>query len=96
MSNNMIEKVARVLLAHDPNMQALKRINSKHYDSTMDDEWVNLIPEARAAIEAMMEPTFEIIQAGMNTKDNGDGQLHRRKWRAMIQAALADAGEKQG
>lgn len=61
--DSMVERVARVLLAHDPNMQALKRINSKHYDSTMDDEWVNLIPEAKAAINAMTEPTP--VEAGL-------------------------------
>lgn len=35
------------------------------------------------------EPTARMCMAGANERDNGDGGLHRRKYRAMIEASNA-------
>ena len=84
--DSMVERVAKAICAAETGGPFEGGV-WEEYSTGQHKEWREA---ARAAIEAMMEPTFEIIQAGMNTKDNGDGQLHRRKWRAMIQAALSD------
>lgn len=47
---------------------------------------------AAAAIKAMREPSFPMIQAMFNTTDDGSGQLHERKWKAAIDAALVGEG----
>ncbi|WIA54360.1 hypothetical protein N6H05_14935 [Sphingobium sp. WTD-1] len=43
---------------------------------------------AAAAIKAMREPTFPMVKAMFNTKDDGGGSLHERKWQSAIDAAL--------
>ena len=85
--SEMIERMAKAI-AEDRGYEWDDR-------SRIERDWKEWWREAaRAAIEAMMEPTFEILRAGMNTTDNGDGQLHRRKWQAMLQAALQ--GDQEG
>ena len=51
---------------------------------------------ARAAIEAMREPPSAVWIAMMNTKDDGGGDLHYRKWQAAIDAALSDQRAREG
>ena len=48
------------------------------------------LKQARAAIEAMREPPAAVWIAMMNTKDDGTGELHFRKWKAAITAALGE------
>ena len=47
---------------------------------------------AAAAIKAMREPSFPMVKAMLNTKDDGAGSLHERKWKAAIDAALVGEG----
>ena len=53
--------------------------------------------KAKAALAAIQEthaivprePSAKMCVAGANERENGDGQLHRRKWQAMIAASDA-------
>jgi hypothetical protein len=49
-----------------------------------------LMIDARAVLQAIREPTARMVVAGAKQQDNGDGYLHRRKWMAMIDAALEE------
>ena len=70
MTESMIERVARAI-----------------YDEAADKPYAtDLEPIARAAIEAMREPTREMLAAGMNE----EGVDLLSEWRAMIDAALKD------
>ena len=42
--------------------------------------------EARGFAFVPREPTARMVIAGANERDNGDGELHARKWRAMLDA----------
>lgn len=55
-------------------------------------EWRRLFAErvTLAVIKAVREPSPEVLIAGINTTDNGDGRLHGRKWRAMVDALLVE------
>lgn len=44
----------------------------------------------RAVLESVRDPTARMVVAGGLEVENGDGELHARKWRAMIDAALAE------
>jgi len=44
----------------------------------------------RAVLTAIREPSIAVVMAGANEVENGDGELHRRKWQAMIDAILRD------
>ena len=44
--------------------------------------------EARAAIEAMREPTTEMLHASTMQVPTWDNEASKRKWQAMIEAAL--------
>lgn len=64
-------------------------------------EWDDLDEEARAErkkqvcaiLTAIREPSIAVVMAGANEVENGDGELHRRKWQAMIGAALSEKPE---
>jgi len=62
-----------------------RAIAEQNHGSTWD-EWID---EARAAIEAMREPTEAMINAGDRTDHDVEATM---VWRAMIDEAL---GEKQ-
>lgn len=57
-------------------------------DDWTDDDWTDRfnvwIPKARAAIEAMREPTDAMVQAGIDEGDHKPGNWYP----AMIEAAL--------
>ena len=74
--SGMVERIARAIYAVGPGYLDEGRIS---------DEVL-----ARAAIEAMREPTPEMIKAWGNTPNIGMNweDYARDKWRAMIQAAL--------
>lgn len=55
-----------------------------------EDDWRFLVPAVRAVLTAIREPSIDIIMAGSKQVENGDGELHRRKWQAMIDAALSE------
>jgi hypothetical protein len=57
-------------------------------DDLVERNWRECIPEARAAIQAMREPTLEMVEAGQIkfcTKEQT-----RRLWAAMIDEALKE------
>jgi len=89
---SMVERVARAIA--DP---ILKEFDGFRLDKEV--EWdklpeardqATLLRIARAAIEAMREPPAAVWIAMMNTKDDGTGELHFRKWKAAITAALGE------
>jgi uncharacterized protein YaiI (UPF0178 family) len=76
---NMVERVARAMAANPP---------GEWYEER-DGKTIlarDLMPTARAAIEAMREPTEAMIEARFRTLGNG-GQS---EWQAMIDAALKE------
>lgn len=76
MAESMVERVARALHA---------RKYGEWYDGpcTMTDSQRECLASARAAIEAMREPTRDMIARGSWHRDN-----ERLFWQAMIDAAL--------
>ncbi len=75
---NMLERVARGIcesLGHDPDCNSLGR-----------PEWPSYLSVARAAIEAMREPTEEMAKAGGKARRQWDKSV----WQAMISAALSE------
>ena len=88
--SEMVERVARAIcLASD-----WGKAHPEHVDKT----WPAWEPEARAAIEAMREPTIKMASQGLKewqcATDTGDldTDAHDMEliWKAMIQAALGD------
>jgi hypothetical protein len=73
MTDDMIERVARAIF-----------IAAKENSSA---SWEGHIPEARAAIAAMREPTEEMMLAGERADEPLDSPAYTT-WRAMIDAAL--------
>jgi hypothetical protein len=85
----MIERVARAMTEDFVNDQLDNiEINPRRY---ADDNWKSYASMARAAIEAMREPTDEMVDAGriarMNVAGGYDGPSG---WEAMIDAALKE------
>ena len=79
---SMVEKVARAILnAHAGDIPV--------HDA--DLQWSWWIEEARAAIEAMREPTPEMIDAGRFRYTLADETVEK-SWGYMIQAALEGEG----
>lgn len=50
---------------------------------------------ARAAIEAMREPSEAIVDAAIRATSDGRGNRQRRLWEAMIDAALAETNHEE-
>lgn len=73
MTESMIERVARALC--DEN-------------KPFDMSWESFIPEARAAILAMREPTDLMIEAADGPWCDDDRPSPEHEYRAMIDAAL--------
>ena len=95
----MIERVARALCKarlRDPDEELTILTGPKGGSS--QPRWMFHVSEARAAIEAMREPTSPMVEIGgirphewekvETVQDTYD--LARRKWREQIDAALAD------
>ena len=93
MEDTMIERVARAISGHfgpvfddlpkDRKAQRLSIRQGDAYCDTQDD----MLEAARAAIEAMREPTERMVQAGWAT--NGyRGDMTKAEWSAMIDVAL--------
>ena len=80
---NMVEKVARAMA-----LVIVKRYSDKNKDSSPNIEyWLNeaRYDEARAAIEAMREPTEEMIELFRYTASD---EYILRCWSSSIDAAL--------
>lgn len=88
---NMIERVAR-------SIWNIRRKEEDRCDMELEDMSPShsVWAEARAAIEAMREPTAEMVSAGNKSKPYNltgwhEGDVHpvcQRSWPAMIDAAL--------
>jgi hypothetical protein len=78
--NEMIERVARAIAADNENWP---------YDRRPWSEQRYLLERARAAIEAMREPT-EAMKAAAKPFRKGVGEEPGGLWHAMIDAALQD------
>lgn len=77
MKETMVERVDRVIREKVFEVYDIKLLNSPG-------------ELGRASIEAMLEPPACVWVAMINTKDNGEGDLHYRKWQAGIDAALGE------
>jgi hypothetical protein len=80
----IVERVARAIC------RATYRssVNASEIDEVVNAYWADWIPEARASILAMREPTLEMVEAGRIkycTKEQT-----RRLWAAMIDEALRE------
>ena len=80
MTDSMIERVARALCRHE-GLPENTRLDGRPM-------WADFVPEARAAIAAMREPTKAMIAAGLRYDILSGAD---RMWPDMIDAAL-DAG----
>lgn len=82
--SEMVERVARALAYHNYNTE---------------DVWESHISDARATIQAMREPTEEMISAsyedGATWSDMARGYV-ADEWRRMIDAALKDHSNPVG
>ncbi|MGN6290368.1 MAG: hypothetical protein ACTHNA_14030 [Sphingopyxis terrae] len=87
---DMLERAARVLaedaydrqhcgLPTEPSREQFVSVMEASYRAT-----------ARAILTAIREPSIAVVMAGANEVENGDGELHRRKWQAMIDAIIGD------
>lgn len=96
--SEMVERVARRIcraaimgvrtIEGEPNLA-----ESGMLDRLVEDKWEAYAPIARAAIEAMREPTNEMIAAGYDEEKVGygpDGVPAELVWEAMIDAALGE------
>lgn len=92
MSNDMIERVAK----------ALSTFDESNFPKFVKSDWEKLTPlarsayrrRARAAIEAMREPTRMMIDAGASGCGEDSINVAMGAWDAMIDAALAE-GESE-
>lgn len=98
VGSGMVEVVARAL-ARTAARRLDVRDNGFFYkkwpggvDEYVGANWLDYESDARAAIEAMREPTVRMVQAGWAV--NGyRGDMTSAEWSAMIDAALAE-GER--
>lgn len=75
----MIEKVARVLCERDPEA------------ALSGADWRGYADDARAAIEAMREPTWPMEESGWESYPKvGEFPVPAELWEAMIDRALKD------
>ena len=82
--SEMIERVARALAIAD----------GMHPEAVSNGEdavpvWTLYVDDARAAIEAMREPTDVMVDAGYAVTVDDETEV----WQAMIDAALSQKGE---
>jgi hypothetical protein len=85
MIDNMIERCARAMIEAEPRDDPGFRISG--CSDLSDNEWRDL---ARAAIEAMREPTRVMEIAGIEQSHDDTPRDVTNTWRAMLDAALAD------
>lgn len=89
MRDNMIERVARYICkaSYQDNVAP----EGGDVQAHVDGMWVAWIDEARELLELMREPTDLMVDAGLDTDPDEDGDLTPRDiWPAMINAALRE------
>ena len=87
--SEMIEKVARAIAAEDIHLAAafsgVGSVNAQHYERKIAFQM------ARAAIEAMREPTEAMIDKGAVAEGDGNLAVEAQNiWQAMIDGALGE------
>ena len=89
--SEMIERVAReicITSGHAPDALDPRTFGP---DNLLRPQWMNFVEQARAAIAAMREPTYEMVKSGV-MKRLGVGtaaDLVEAEWRAMIDQSLS-------
>lgn len=99
----MVERVARAICRVDLIAIAMEEnisLSPNGLDASLDKEWRKAIPNARAAIEAIREPTQTMVKHGEDAIELSDGAgvtyefLSRDEigeiWQSMIDAALKE------
>ena len=77
---NMVEKVAKAILVRVPSGYGMTEAEADEY--------------ARAAIEAMMEPTSWMFNEAVQIAEDQDGNVSGYEyWQRMIDAALKEEGQ---
>lgn len=88
--SDMVERVARALCRH----AGAGHFKGRDLDAYVEIYWRGHASGARAAVEAMRNPTDKMICASLDDHDKRSGrQSITECWNSMIDAALA--GEKQ-
>jgi len=59
-------------------------------ESYPEESWRAFIPAARAALEALMEPSYRMKQAMTMVVPTWEDSISRAKWQAGIKAALEE------
>lgn len=88
----MVVTVARAILKsrfYDPEPKAYDNMDDFWRSIYRNDHWMEAEWEARAAIEAMMEPPDEILLVRLG----GSLKLKRAIWQAMLRNALVNRKE---
>lgn len=81
----MVERVARVLLAVSSGMPIMREEQTHSGRAWIDERWHMMTDFARAAISAMRKPTDAMLAVA-----DGFGEYGREPWPEMIDAALND------
>ena len=87
----MIERVAReicVTSGHVPDALDPRTFGA---DNSLRPQWMNFVEQARAAIAAMREPTYEMVKSGVMRRlgIGSAAELVEAEWQAMIDEALS-------
>lgn len=100
-SESMVERVAMAicravfLQAVGSELRECVDLKSTAFDRALEREWCKCIPEARAAIEAMREPTAKMERAGNDAVVAvfAADEFALTAWQAMIDDALGEQDE---
>lgn len=85
--SEMIERVARAMaVAFEANEDEFASCDDL-VDACLGGDF-DLYNIARAAIEAMREPTDEMLRASFRANTDPEIKLHKQRWQAMIDEAL--------
>lgn len=92
MTETMIERVARSLCARHYRDRYGKPSSDPHVQMNVDGNWHLFSEDARAAIEAMREPTDIMQSAGCQAIYHSDRDWRANAaYRAMLDAALGES-----
>jgi hypothetical protein len=92
--SEMIERVARAIFNEELVREGKPPLSDKSWDGVRRIFPIMLIPQARAAIEAMREYSNEMYVAAASVSSASDQDIINI-WQAMIDAALAETAVTQ-
>jgi hypothetical protein len=101
---DMVERVARAIATAQLRRQYVGKLENIGCVIEIDKVWPEFVPEAIAAIEAMREPTDEMLDAAdkvqheclqwsLEPGEGLDGMYWAPAWRAMIDSILKSTRE---